>query len=137
LSTLSTPIFVSVSVRTQEMIEKVRDFIANNRNASMKMMENALNINRENFRIILHEDLSKIKACVKIVSHTLCMYKNQRELTIQETSLQPPEMIQAFSNQLLSVMKHSAFNMMLSAKVQNGSQKITSSQESTKSTFKN
>ncbi|KAG5328363.1 SETMR methyltransferase, partial [Acromyrmex heyeri] len=40
-----------------EMIEKVRDFVANDRNASIKMMEEALNISRETIRTILHEDL--------------------------------------------------------------------------------
>jgi len=60
-----------VSVRTPEMIQKIRDFIANDRNASLKMMEEALNINRETIRIILHEDLSKTKVCAKFVPHTL------------------------------------------------------------------
>ena len=39
-----------ISTRTPEMIEKVRDFIANDRNASLKMMEEALNISRETIR---------------------------------------------------------------------------------------
>ncbi|EGI67037.1 FLJ37770-like protein [Acromyrmex echinatior] len=46
-----------ILVRTPEMIEKVRDFVANDRNASLKMMEEALNISRETIRTILHEDL--------------------------------------------------------------------------------
>ncbi|KAG5306241.1 SETMR methyltransferase, partial [Acromyrmex insinuator] len=37
--------------------EKVHDFIANDRNGSLKMMEEVLNINRETIRTILHEDL--------------------------------------------------------------------------------
>ena len=60
-----------ISARTPEMIEKVRDFIANDRNASLKMMEGALNISRETIRTILHEDLGKTKACGKFVPHTL------------------------------------------------------------------
>ncbi|KAG5321417.1 MOS1T transposase, partial [Pseudoatta argentina] len=45
-----------ILVRTPEMIEKVRDFVANNRNASLIMIEEALNINsRETIRTILHE----------------------------------------------------------------------------------
>ncbi|KAG5345813.1 SETMR methyltransferase, partial [Acromyrmex heyeri] len=47
-----------ILVQTPEMIEKVRDFVANDRNASLKMMEEALNISREMIRTILHEDLS-------------------------------------------------------------------------------
>ena len=41
-----------ILIRTSEMIEKVRDFVANDRNASLKMMEEALNISRETIRII-------------------------------------------------------------------------------------
>ncbi|XP_018375705.1 PREDICTED: putative uncharacterized protein FLJ37770 isoform X2 [Trachymyrmex cornetzi] len=50
-----------ILVRTPEMIEKVRDFVANDRNASLRMMEEALNISRETIRTILHEDLDKTK----------------------------------------------------------------------------
>ncbi|KAG5313937.1 SETMR methyltransferase, partial [Acromyrmex insinuator] len=60
-----------ILVRTPEMIEKVRDFVANDRNASLKMMKEALNISRETIRIILHEDLSKTKVCAKFIPHTL------------------------------------------------------------------
>ncbi|KAG5333554.1 SETMR methyltransferase, partial [Acromyrmex heyeri] len=60
-----------ILVRTPEMIEKVRYFIANVRNASLKMMEEALNISRETIRTILHEDLGKTKVCAKFVPHTL------------------------------------------------------------------
>lgn len=60
-----------ILVRTPEMIEKVRDFVANDRNASLKMMEEALNISRETIRTILHEDLGKTKVCAKFVPHTL------------------------------------------------------------------
>ncbi|KAG5336738.1 SETMR methyltransferase, partial [Acromyrmex heyeri] len=60
-----------ILVRTPEMIEKVRDFVANDRNASLKMMEEALNISRETIRTILHEDLDKTKVCAKFVPHTL------------------------------------------------------------------
>ncbi|KAG5335161.1 SETMR methyltransferase, partial [Acromyrmex heyeri] len=60
-----------ILVRTPEMIEKVRDFVANDRNTSLKMMEEALNISREMIRTILHEDLGKTKVCAKFVPHTL------------------------------------------------------------------
>ncbi|KAG5325326.1 SETMR methyltransferase, partial [Pseudoatta argentina] len=60
-----------ILVRTSEIIEKVRDFVANDRNASLKMMEEALNISRETIRTILHEDLGKTKVCAKFVPHTL------------------------------------------------------------------
>ncbi|EGI63180.1 Mariner Mos1 transposase [Acromyrmex echinatior] len=58
-----------ISVRTPEMIEKVRDFVANDRNASLKMMEEALNISRETIRTILHEDLGKTKFVRIILLH--------------------------------------------------------------------
>ncbi|EGI67316.1 FLJ37770-like protein, partial [Acromyrmex echinatior] len=58
-----------ILVRTLEMIEKVCDFVANDRNASLKMMEEALNISRETIRTILHEDLGKMKVCAKFVPH--------------------------------------------------------------------
>ncbi|XP_011166492.1 histone-lysine N-methyltransferase SETMAR-like [Solenopsis invicta] len=60
-----------VSIRKPETIEKIRNFIANHRNASLRMMEAALNINRETIRTILHEDLGKTKVCAKFVPHTL------------------------------------------------------------------
>lgn len=60
-----------ISARTPEMIEKVREFVENDRNASLKMMEEALNISRETIRTILHEDLGKTKVCAKFVPHTL------------------------------------------------------------------
>ena len=60
-----------ILVRTPEMIEKVHNFVANDRNASLKMMEEALNISRETIRTILHEDLGKTKVCAKFVPHTL------------------------------------------------------------------
>ena len=60
-----------ISARTPEMIEKVCEFIANDPNASLKMMEEALNISRETIRTILHEHLGKTKVCAKFV------FKNQ------------------------------------------------------------
>jgi len=60
-----------ILVRTPEMIEKVRNFVANDRNASLKMIEEALNISRETIRTILHEDLGKTKVYAKFVPHTL------------------------------------------------------------------
>ncbi|KAG5310897.1 GVQW3 protein, partial [Acromyrmex insinuator] len=56
-----------ILVRTPEIIEKVRDFVANDHNASLKMMEKALNISRETIRTILHEDLDKTKVCAKLI----------------------------------------------------------------------
>ncbi|KAG5347708.1 SETMR methyltransferase, partial [Acromyrmex charruanus] len=60
-----------ILLRTPEMIEKVRDFVSNDRNASLKMMEEALNISRETIRTILHEYLGKTKVCAKFIPHTL------------------------------------------------------------------
>ncbi|UYV63204.1 hypothetical protein LAZ67_2003440 [Cordylochernes scorpioides] len=42
------------SSKTPESIEKVREFVANNRSASLKMMAEVLHINKETIRIILH-----------------------------------------------------------------------------------
>ncbi|KAG5314524.1 SETMR methyltransferase, partial [Acromyrmex insinuator] len=76
-----------ILVRILEMIEKVRDFVANDRNASLKMMEEALNISRETIPTILHEDLSKTKVCVKFVPHTLL--SRILNLTINVNKLNP------------------------------------------------
>ncbi|UYV65965.1 hypothetical protein LAZ67_3006016 [Cordylochernes scorpioides] len=45
------------SSKTPESIEKVREFVANNRSASLRMMAEVLHINKETIRTILHEDL--------------------------------------------------------------------------------
>ncbi|UYV64508.1 hypothetical protein LAZ67_3001032 [Cordylochernes scorpioides] len=45
------------SSKTPESIEKVREFVANNRSASLRMMAEVLHINKEMIRTILHEDL--------------------------------------------------------------------------------
>ncbi|XP_025268578.1 histone-lysine N-methyltransferase SETMAR-like [Camponotus floridanus] len=60
-----------ILIRKPEAVEKVCDFVANDRNASLKMMEEALNINRVTIGTILHEDLHKTKVCAKFVPHTL------------------------------------------------------------------
>lgn len=72
-----------ISVRTPEMIEKVRDFVTNDRNASLKMMEEALNIGKETIRTILREDLGKTKVCAKFVPHTL--NEHQKSMRIQHS----------------------------------------------------
>ncbi|GFY06270.1 protein GVQW3 [Trichonephila clavipes] len=51
----------SISSRTPEIIDKVRNFVANDRCASLRMMADSLNINKETIRTILHEDLGKAK----------------------------------------------------------------------------
>lgn len=60
-----------ISCRTPEMIAKVSHFVTNNRCASLRMMEEALMINKETIRAILHEDLKKRKVCAKFVPHSL------------------------------------------------------------------
>ncbi|UYV81789.1 hypothetical protein LAZ67_20002375 [Cordylochernes scorpioides] len=59
------------SSKTPESIEKVREFVANNRSVSLRMMAEVLHINKETIRTILHEDLSKTKVRAKFVPHTL------------------------------------------------------------------
>ncbi|KAG5338744.1 SETMR methyltransferase, partial [Acromyrmex charruanus] len=62
-----------ILVRTPEMIEKVRDFVANDRNASLKMMEEALNISRET--------ISRIEKSFNSMSVVLChQIDNRHEL---------------------------------------------------------
>lgn len=60
-----------ISCRSQEIIKKVSDFVTKNRCASLRMMEEALMVNRETIRLILHEDLKKTKVCAKFVPHAL------------------------------------------------------------------
>ncbi|UYV64366.1 hypothetical protein LAZ67_3000416 [Cordylochernes scorpioides] len=59
------------SSKMPESIEKVREFVANNRSASLRMMAEVLHINKETIRTILHEDLGKTKVCAKFVPHAL------------------------------------------------------------------
>ncbi|UYV80513.1 hypothetical protein LAZ67_19000396 [Cordylochernes scorpioides] len=59
------------SSKTPESIEKVREFVVNNRSASLRMIAEVLHINKETIRTILHEDLGKTKDCAKFVPHTL------------------------------------------------------------------
>ncbi|GFT24377.1 FLJ37770-like protein [Trichonephila clavipes] len=61
----------SISSRTPEIMEKVRNFVADNRYAPLRMMADSFNINKEAIRIILHEDLGKAKVCAKFIPHTL------------------------------------------------------------------
>ncbi|UYV66010.1 UAP1 [Cordylochernes scorpioides] len=49
------------SSKTPESIEKVREFVANNRSAFLRMMAEVLHINKETIRTILHEDLGLLK----------------------------------------------------------------------------
>ncbi|KAG5327048.1 SETMR methyltransferase, partial [Acromyrmex heyeri] len=80
-----------ILVRTPEMIEKVRDFVANDRNASLKMMEEALNISRETIRTILHEDLDKTKVCAKFVPHTLRSDQKSARINYSRDIVAPAE----------------------------------------------
>ncbi|UYV72916.1 hypothetical protein LAZ67_10001157 [Cordylochernes scorpioides] len=59
------------SSKTPESIEKVRESVAKNRSASMRMMAEVLHVNRETIRTILHEDLGKTKVCAKFVPQNL------------------------------------------------------------------
>lgn len=59
------------NVRTQEMIEKVKELLLSDRRTTLKMMEETLNINRETIRLIVTEDLGKRKLCARFVPHVL------------------------------------------------------------------
>ncbi|GFU70980.1 FLJ37770-like protein [Trichonephila clavipes] len=58
-----------ISSRTPEIIEKVRNFMANDRCASLRLMDYSLSTNKEKIRTILHEDLGKKEVCAKFVPH--------------------------------------------------------------------
>ncbi|GFS62229.1 FLJ37770-like protein [Trichonephila clavipes] len=60
-----------ISSRTPEIIEKVRNFVANDPCASLRLMEDSLSTNKETIRTTLHEDLGKTKVGAKFVPHTL------------------------------------------------------------------
>lgn len=60
-----------ISVPTSEMIQIVHDFIAEDRIASLRMMQDALNINEETIWTTLDEDFGKIKVYAKFVPHTI------------------------------------------------------------------
>lgn len=53
----------SRTVRTPEMIQKVRDFIAKERNASVRMISDALGISTGSVQKIRRMDLNKKKVC--------------------------------------------------------------------------
>jgi len=76
--------------------DRKSDFVTNACNASLKMMEKTLNINRKTIRTIFHEDLSKTKVCAKFVPHTLTDKQKLMRVDVPKMSLQPPEMIQTF-----------------------------------------
>lgn len=61
--------------RTPENIQKVREFIAEDRNATTRMIAEALGISHETARVILTEDLQKKKVCAHFVPHTLRDYE--------------------------------------------------------------
>ncbi|GFY11151.1 protein GVQW3 [Trichonephila clavipes] len=60
-----------ISFRAPDIIEKVQNFVANERCASLRMMVDSLNINKGTIRKILRENLGKIKVCAKFAPHTL------------------------------------------------------------------
>ncbi|GFX01837.1 FLJ37770-like protein [Trichonephila clavipes] len=68
----------SISSRTTETIEKVRNFVANDRCAPLRMMSDSLKINKETIRIIMDEDLGKTKVCAKFVLRIL--YREQKAM---------------------------------------------------------
>lgn len=67
--------------RTPQMIAQVREFIKEDRCATVRVIEECLGINRETIRLILKEDLGKTKVCARFVPHTLTEY--QKILRVQ------------------------------------------------------
>ena len=60
-----------LSIRSAYSIGKVLEFLTGHRNASLKMISEALSINRETIRTIVHEDLGKTKVCARFVPRQL------------------------------------------------------------------
>ncbi|GFT03397.1 protein GVQW3 [Trichonephila clavipes] len=60
-----------ISCRVPKIIEKVRNFVANDRCVPLRMMVDSLNIHKGTIRTTLHEDLGKTKVYAKFVSRTL------------------------------------------------------------------
>lgn len=65
----------TISIRAPEMIRKVRNFVTVNRSASLRMMEDALNSNKETTRANRYENLDKTKVSAKFIPHTLNDYQ--------------------------------------------------------------
>jgi len=88
-----------------------------------ELIKDALNINKETIRTILHEDLWKTKVCAKFVPHSLTNEQNQEEFGIAERSFMVLKMTQTSSIQLIQVMKNGVSNMIQKQKnkVLNGS----------------
>ncbi|KAG5317859.1 SETMR methyltransferase, partial [Pseudoatta argentina] len=123
-----------ILVRTPEMIEKVRDFVANDCNASLKMMEEALNIIRETIRTILHEDLDKTKVCAKFVPHTLRSDQKSARINYSRDIVAAAENNPNFLKSIVTGDKTWCFQYDPETK-RNGSQKIHHKQKSTKSSI--
>lgn len=70
-----------ISIRTADSIRIVQEFVSNDRNATLRMMEDALDMSKETIRKILKEDLGKTKVCAKFVPHTLT--EEQRLLRVR------------------------------------------------------
>ncbi|GFV64333.1 protein GVQW3 [Trichonephila clavipes] len=83
-----------ISSRTPEIIEKVQNFVANDRCTSLRMMIDSLNINKETSRTILHENSGKTKVCAKFVPHTLSPEQKAMRIAHAKTSFQPLKTVQ-------------------------------------------
>ncbi|GFS55276.1 protein GVQW3 [Trichonephila clavipes] len=82
-----------ISSRTPEIIEKVQNFAANDHCASLIIMIDPLNINKETIRTILHENLGKTKVCAKFVPRTLSPGQKAMRIARAKT-FQPRKTIQ-------------------------------------------
>ncbi|GJQ67320.1 hypothetical protein Trydic_g8220 [Trypoxylus dichotomus] len=86
------------------MIGKVRGFTENDRNSSLKMMEEDLNTNEGTIGTIIQEDLGKTVVSTKFIPHTLTDDQTIAP-KFPEKSLQPPETIQTSCAIVLSVQR--------------------------------
>jgi len=73
------------SVRTPELIEKVRQLIENDRRMTLRMLEDQVEANKDTIHAILIEDLGKRKICSKFVPHFLT---DEQKLMRLESSLE-------------------------------------------------
>ncbi|XP_012783759.3 protein GVQW3 [Ochotona princeps] len=72
-----------VTHRTKENIQKVKDLVCSNRQLTVRMMAEELNLDKETVRLILKENLNMRKVSAKILSEILKDDPKPRELGMQ------------------------------------------------------
>jgi len=114
--------------RTEENAAKIRQIVRENRQLTVRIIAEQVNIDREIVRKILTEDLD-MKVCAKMVPKELTEEQKQRSVTICQDLLVRQDTFWAVLSQ---VMKHGSTNMTLklSGNVHNGRLPIPHDQKS-------